>query len=95
MLYDADDADVVPPVPVAQQPPPFRLTSPIKPQQGLLVLVIDENGRVESAALNMRIHPGYDGLLLEHARSWRYEPATLNGKAVRFRRVMEVRVAAK
>ena len=92
-LYDATDGDVVAPVPIEQQLPPFRVSSPLKPQLGLLVLIIDENGRVESAALNVRIHPAYDRQLLERARAWRYEPATLNGRAVRFRRLMEVRVA--
>ena len=94
MLYDAEDADVIAAVPVVQELPPYRVTGPLPPRLGVLVLIIDENGRVESATLNSRVHPNYDRLLLERAKTWRYQPATLNGKPVRFRRVMEVRVAA-
>ena len=92
-LYDAEDADVVAAVPVVQELPPYRVTGGLPPRLGVLVLVIDESGRVESATLNSRIHPNYDRLLLERAKTWRYQPATLNGQPVRFRRVMEVRVA--
>jgi hypothetical protein len=93
MLYDSDNPDVVAPVAIDQELPPLRVSRSISPSsRGLLVLVIDEAGRVESAVLTVRIHPTYDRMLLDRVKSWRYAPATLNGRAVRFRKVIEVRV---
>lgn len=94
MLYDSDNPEVVAPVAIDQELPPLRVSRSISPaSRGLLVVVIDEAGRVESAVLTVRIHPTYDRMLLDRVKSWRYAPATLNGRAVRFRKVIEVRVA--
>jgi hypothetical protein len=45
-------------------------------------------------AIDMRVplHPQYDALLLASARDWRYRPATLDGRPVRFRKVIQIAV---
>ena len=58
--------------------------------RGMLEVIVDETGAVESARLIARIHPEYDTGLLRQARSWRYRPARLNGKPVKFRKLIDV-----
>jgi hypothetical protein len=36
------------------------------------------------------VHPIYDALLLSAARTWKYEPAKLDGKPVRYVKLIEV-----
>ena len=54
--------------------------------------MIDENGSVESAAMNVTIHPSYDPVLLKAARAWKFRPATKDGKPVKYRRYLEIRL---
>jgi TonB family protein len=54
--------------------------------------VIDEQGRVVSMAMRGSIHPAYDRQLLLAARDWKYEPATLNGHPVKFRKLIQIAV---
>ena len=92
--FGADDADVVPPVTVRQAVPPFRPEWKIAPTRGLLEVVINRDGKVETAAVRRAIHPIYDRMLLNEARTWRYTAATRNGTPVRYRKIIEVVIAA-
>ena len=92
--FGADDADVVPPATVRQVVPPFRPEWKIAPTRGLLEVVINRDGKVETAAVRRAIHPIYDRMLLIEARTWRYEAATRNGAPVRYRKIIEVVIAA-
>jgi TonB family protein len=98
-LYTPADQLVRAPVALKQEAPPFRLRvggSAIAPpaSTGLLEVVIDESGRVEAARLSRGIHPVYDAQLLAAARRWEYTPATKDGKPVRYRKVIEIRVTS-
>lgn len=94
--YTSDDAGVVPPGVIRQEVPPVPASLiTLARDRGVLELVIDEEGRVTAMALRMRIHPMYDNLLLNAAKDWRYRPATLNGKPVRFRKLLQVSVAKR
>lgn len=93
-VYTSDDGDVRPPVVVRQELP--RVPAPIAQQtrsRGLLELVIDEQGRVAAMAMRTSLHPMYDALLLTAARDWRYRPATMNGKPVKYRKLIQVSLA--
>ena len=57
---------------------------------GLVEVVIDWEGRVESARMVERLAPFYDDALVQAAHSWRFEPARRNGEPVRFRHQIEV-----
>jgi hypothetical protein len=48
--------------------------------RGSMLLSIDATGRVTAAQMEQTVYPGYDRLLLEAARTWRYTPATRDGQ---------------
>jgi TonB family protein len=57
---------------------------------GVLELVIDAAGTVESARLIESVHPRYDESLLGAARKWQYQPAQLDGTAVRYSKRIQI-----
>jgi TonB family protein len=90
-IYTGDDPSVSAPVVVKQQLPPFSSQyGPAHP--GVVELVINEQGQVESVAIRSSINPRYDRLVLDAARSWKYQPATRSGMAVKYRKVVQVTV---
>src|SRR5262245_39843397 len=82
-LYSIEDRNVVPPVPVRQQIPayPGRVSAA---RSGVLELVIDKTGAVESAMMRVPVNAAYDRLATTAARSWQYQPATIDGTPVKF-----------
>jgi TonB family protein len=90
-IYTSDDRSVTPPVAVRQELPsvPAAVTRQAR-EHGLLELVIDESGRVISMAMRESVHPMYDTMVLNAAKDWRYQPAMLQGKPVRFRKMIQV-----
>lgn len=90
-IYTADDRQVTPPTAVKQPMPSFTLVgSP--PPPGLLDLVIDEHGQVEQASMRTSITPRYDQLVVASAKDWRFAPALLDGRPVRYRKVVQITV---
>jgi len=53
-------------------------------------VIIDETGAVESARMRVSLNGNYDRLVLDAARTWQYQPATVNGVPVRFRKIVQV-----
>jgi TonB family protein len=92
-IYTADDADVTPPVAIRQDVPriPPALAQQARPR-GVLDITIDEHGRVIGITVRVSVHPMYDTLLTTAARDWRYQPATVAGKPVKFRKLIQVNV---
>jgi TonB family protein len=66
---------------------PGQTTVAIK---GVMELVIDEAGRVESVKMRESLHPRYDRLAVDAARHWKYAPATVDGVPVKFRKLVQV-----
>jgi hypothetical protein len=94
--YGPNDADVTPPVVVSQQLPPWRpskLAATRRDYQGAVALVIDESGNVESVALLTSLQPEYNPVLLKAAREWKFRPATKDGRPVRYRKVVGIRLS--
>lgn len=91
-IYGAEDGNVVPPAVIRQALPAFT-TRTLAALQGTLAVVVSETGVVESAAMLASVSPLYDRLILEAAIQWRYKPATLDGMPVKFRRVVQIKVA--
>jgi hypothetical protein len=61
----------------------------------LLVLIINEHGRVDRAFIgSMPVLPRYEQQLLEAAKIWRYTPAFQNGRAIPYRKTLRVTVPA-
>lgn len=93
-IFSADDAEVVPAVASRQDVPgvPTAIRSQIR-DKGLLEVIIDEQGRVIGLDLRIRLHPIFDSQLLAAAKDWRYRPATLRGKPVRYRKLVQISVS--
>lgn len=90
-IYVAEDAGVTPPVAIKQEFPrvPAGVMAQVR-DRGLLELIIDERGRAAALTVRTSMHPVYDTLLLAAAREWRYQPATHEGRPVRFRKLIQV-----
>ena len=90
-IFSGDDGDVAAPVAERQTLPEFPAQLTVS-RNGVLELVIDERGAVESAVMRVSMNPRYDRLVLEAARSWRYSPATHGGVPVKYRKSMQIAV---
>jgi hypothetical protein len=94
--FGPDDADVTAPVVVSQTLPPWRyskLSEAHREYQGVLALVIDENGNVQSVALLEGVQPEYNAVLIKAARSWKFRPAMKNGLPVQYRKLVKVHLS--
>jgi TonB family protein len=95
-IYSSDDEGVSPATPIRQEVPrvPVQLVNQTR-ERGILDVTIDEQGRVISAVIRLSLHPIYDSQVLVAAREWRYQPATLNGRPVKFRKIIQITVAKR
>lgn len=91
-VFSPEDSDVVAPVTIRQPMPRFPMAV-AAPVAGLLELVIDRSGAVESARLLDAVHPQYDSVLLGAAKKWQYQPARLDGRAVRYLKRIQINLA--
>lgn len=92
-VYSGGDPGVVGPQPIRQQVP----QPPDAPRIDFsgtvqLELLLSPAGAVERAYVHQGIHSAYDTLILEAARTWRYTPATVDGRPVRFRKLLRIDV---
>jgi hypothetical protein len=88
-VYGMGDAGVVPPITIMQRVPPFR-GKVTAAGSGILEIIIDEAGAVESARMRVPLNGAYDKLVLNAAKGWQYQPAAINGVPVRFRKMVQV-----
>jgi hypothetical protein len=93
-IYASSDTGVLPPAAIRQDLPPFG-GAIFKPVLGMIEVVVDENGGVVSAAIRAPMHPVYDRQVLSAAATWRYKPALLDGKPVRYRKFIQVALTPK
>lgn len=92
-VFSALDQDVTPPVELLRRMPRWSPSDRAQSRQtfqGLLEIVIDERGLVESASLPRSVIPSYDEVLVQAALAWRFVPAKKGGKPVRYRQVLEI-----
>ena len=90
-VYSMMDANVVPPLAIAQELPKYP-GDVLVPRTGQIELVINEAGVVEVAMIKQSVTAKYDELALAAARQWRYRPATINGMPVKYRKIISVTV---
>ena len=88
-VYSASDTNVVPPIALHQQIPSFR-GQIREPKTGVIEVLIDARGGVESASMIASIDPQYDRLAIGAARSWQYQPARVDGVPVKFVKRIQV-----
>jgi hypothetical protein len=90
-VWTVEDTGVTPPVVVKQDVPrvPAQIASQTR-DRGLIELIIDEQGRVVAITLRSSVHPVYDPMLMAAARGWKYQPATVGGAPVKFRKLVQI-----
>ena len=88
-VYGIGEPGVVAPITIVQRVPPFR-GKVLKEGMAVLEVIIDETGGVESARMRVAFNNAYDKLVLDAAKTWQYQPATVNGTPVRFRKLVQV-----
>ena len=88
-LYTSEDRDVIPPQAIRQQIPAFpgKVTMA---KSGVLELVIDRSGNVESAMMRVPVNAQYDRMATTAAKNWQYQPATVDGAPVKFVKRIQV-----
>jgi tetratricopeptide (TPR) repeat protein len=59
---------------------------------GAIRVRVGPDGRVQSAEMLRRVHPAYDSVLLERAKTWLYQPARMNNAPIAADVVVEVRL---
>lgn len=90
-VFDGTEAGVIPPVTLRQDLPPWTQTSlPIPRSTGELEVIVSADGVVERATLVRRISQMYDRQVLDATKHWRYRPASLDGRPVRFRKTIKI-----
>ena len=89
VIYSQDDKNVMPPVMVRQDIPPYPGRVAFD-RTGVLEVVIDINGAVESATMLEGVEALYNRLLLAAAKNWMYQPARLDGAPVKYRKRIQV-----
>ncbi len=87
-IYSAADGDVLPPV-------ALRSTLPTSPPPGVrqeelsrVEIVVTEAGDVESIKLISGLRRSIDGMLLSALKTWKFQPATKDGRPVPYRQVV-------
>jgi TonB family protein len=90
-VYTSANTDIVPPTVIRQELPAFPGRTLIG-KHGVLEVVVDENGDVESATMPQTVVPQYDKLALAATKSWHYQPATVNGVPVKYRKSIQITV---
>jgi tetratricopeptide (TPR) repeat protein len=93
-IYASSDANVLPPAAIRQELPPYSGTL-FKAMQGIVEVVVDENGGVVSAAIRAPMNNVYDRQVLAAAAGWRYKPALLDGTPVRYRKFIQIALTPK
>jgi len=91
--YTASDTEVVPPLVIKQDLPPFPGQLRVG-RMGAIEVLIDETGAVDFAIMRQPITTAYDNLAIAAAKTWRYRPATINGTPVRYKKVVQVTIKA-
>jgi hypothetical protein len=91
-IYTVADSNVVAPVEVLREMPPWIPPSALEKVAftGTLQIDIDERGGVERAIILESIAPGYDGRLIAATRSWKFQPAMKDGVAVKYRKSIAI-----
>jgi TonB family protein len=91
----AKPPDITPPVALKQPMPAWLPTDNVSRQamfSGSVKVAISAQGKVASAEIVRSVHPAYDHLLLQAARSWEYQPARSDGTPVASEQIVQVQL---
>ncbi len=88
-IFGVNDTNVATPI-ILQQSIPAVPRKVVVPTQVAVEVIIDETGSVESAVMKISTNSPYDQIVLAAAQKWRYQPATLQGVPVKYRKIVTV-----
>lgn len=91
-VYSADDRDVVAPVALQQRVPKYP-AAVTRALGGVIEFVVDESGAVQTPKMQVGIDATYDQMVIAAAKKWVYQPATLDGKPVKYTKRLTISVA--
>ena len=91
-VYGLEDSFVMPPVVVQQKVPKYP-GNVLKESSGTVEFTIDETGSVVSPVVRVSIDSNYDSLLLSAVKKFQYQPATLEGKPVKYLKRLTITVS--
>jgi hypothetical protein len=92
-IFGGEETGVKAPVTVTQDIPRYPGIVPAMGIRGIIEVVIDETGHVESAVMLSPISAAYDKLLLNASRRWEYQPAQHLTEPVKFRKRVQINIA--
>jgi TonB family protein len=92
-IYTAEDSGVRPPLTIAQELPRFLGPVPLSGFRGIVEVLINEKGSVESAAMVVSVTSSYDKSVLTAASQWLFQPAMVNRAPVKFRKRIQITIA--
>ncbi len=105
-IFTGEEPGVRPPVSISQELPRYPGIVPATGLKGIVEVVIDKAGQVQAASIVMpmqasadsggrlvSIASSYHKLVLTAASRWRFEPATMSGVPVSFRKRVHIQVA--
>ena len=93
-IYSVDDREVTGPVAIQQRVPKYP-AAVTRPLVGVVEFVVDESGAVQTPRMQMAIDPSFDSMLISAAKKWTYQPATLDGKPVKYRKLIQLNVSVQ
>jgi hypothetical protein len=91
-IYTGEERNLVLPQTLFQGLPKFPGAVPPRGVTGVVEVVINEGGSVESAAMVVPVTSSYDKMVMSAANKWVYTPAMMNGKPVKFRKRIQITV---
>jgi TonB family protein len=89
-VFDSTDEGVTPPATIRQEMPRWLKGGLPLPGPGTIEVIISKTGVIERAAIVQSMVTFYDRQVLDATKSWRYHPAQLDGRPVRFKKQIRV-----
>jgi hypothetical protein len=95
-IFDSTAPGVTAPVAIHQDVPsyPRSLVTIVKTDvtKGTLEVLIDENGNVERSVMRDSVNPIYDGLVVRASKTWKYRPALMGDRPVKYVKLIAINV---
>jgi TonB family protein len=94
-IYSSDDPSVTVPLAVSQEMPVWRAAGTLRNGTvltGLMRVIINETGSVESASVLRAMHPMYDSALVRAAENWKFKPAMKDGQPVKYAKIIQIQL---
>ena len=89
-VFDATDGGVTAPVTIRQEMPHWFKGSIPLPGPGTVEIIISKTGVIERATIVQSMVTFYDRQVLDATKGWRYRPAQVDGRPVRFKKQIRI-----